>query len=149
MNIIVAGCGRVGAELAYSLFRRGHHVTVVDYQSAAFNNLPQDFRGRTIQGEVLNKQVLHRAGIERTDGMAMVTSSDTVNAVVAHAAKVVYGIGESSVWDHQHHRKKLRSSLAQSIRSFWAAGSQLVKLGGAAHRGTTFRAQGAYSAIRG
>ncbi|HSQ17850.1 MAG TPA: NAD-binding protein, partial [Anaerolineales bacterium] len=92
MNIIVVGCGRVGAELAYRLYKRGNQVTVIDYQSSAFNNLPGDFRGRTIQGEVLNQQVLHRAGIEKADGMALVTSSDTVNAVVAHAAKAVYGI---------------------------------------------------------
>jgi len=78
-----------GAELAYSLFRRGHQVTVVDYQSAAFNNLPQDFRGRTIQGEALNKQVLHRAGIERTDGMAMVTSSAQVSTVWSTAIAVL------------------------------------------------------------
>ena len=30
MHIIVVGCGRVGAELAYSLFRRGHQVAVAD-----------------------------------------------------------------------------------------------------------------------
>ena len=92
MNIIVVGCGRVGAELAYRLFQQGHQVTVIDYLSTAFANLPPDFRGRTIQGEALNQQVLHRAGIEKADGLAMVTSSDTVNAVVAHAAKMVYGI---------------------------------------------------------
>jgi len=30
MNIIIIGCGRVGAEVAYGLFRKGYKITVVD-----------------------------------------------------------------------------------------------------------------------
>ena len=92
MNYIVVGCGRMGAELAYNLFRRGHKVSVIDILPAAFNNLPVDFRGRTVEGEGLEKEVLHRAGIEHADGLAAVTNSDSVNAVVAHVARTVYGI---------------------------------------------------------
>jgi trk system potassium uptake protein TrkA len=92
MNIIVVGCGRVGAELAYRLFNQSHRVTVVDHQDAAFHNLPPDFRGRTIVGEALNQNVLLRAGVDHADGLAVVTNSDTVNAVVAHAARSAYGI---------------------------------------------------------
>ena len=84
MNIIVVGCGRVGAELAYRLYKNDHRVTVVDYTETAFHNLPHDFRGRTIVGEALNQNVLLRAGIEHADALAVVTNSDTVNAVVAH-----------------------------------------------------------------
>lgn len=92
MNYIVVGCGRVGAELAYNLFRKGHKVSVIDLSPIAFNNLPVDFRGRTVEGEGLEKEVLHRAGIDHADGLAAVTNSDSVNAVVAHTARVVYGI---------------------------------------------------------
>jgi trk system potassium uptake protein TrkA len=92
MNIIVVGCGRLGAELAYRLFNQGHRVTVIDYNEAAFHNLPDDFRGRTIVGEALNQNVLLRAGIEHADGFAAVTNADTVNAVVAHAVRITYDI---------------------------------------------------------
>jgi trk system potassium uptake protein TrkA len=92
MNIIVIGCGRVGAELAYRLFRKGHKVSVIDQNASSFNNLPADFLGRTIDGEALTQNVLHRAGIETADGLAAVTSSDTTNAVVAHIARIVYNI---------------------------------------------------------
>jgi trk system potassium uptake protein len=90
MKIIVVGCGRLGADLAYRLFQRGHDVTVIDQVDAAFDNLHPLFRGRTIEGEVLNQHVLHRAGIESADGLAAVTNSDTLNAVVAHVARTVY-----------------------------------------------------------
>src|SRR5919108_4388507 len=90
MRVIVVGCGRLGAELAHRLFRRGHDVTVIDQVDAAFDNLHPLFRGRTVEGEVLNQDVLHRAGIERADGLAAVTNSDPLNAVVAHVARTVY-----------------------------------------------------------
>lgn len=92
MNIIVVGCGRVGAELVYRLFQKGHKVTVVDQVAAAFSKLPADFLGRTIEGEALNQEVLHRAGIEHAQGLAAVTSSDTLNAVIAHIARSHYNI---------------------------------------------------------
>jgi len=92
MNIIVVGCGRVGSELAFRLFDRGNKVAVVDHQAGSFQNLHQDFRGRTIEGEALNQDVLRRAGIGEADGVAVVTSSDTLNAVVAHIARHVFGV---------------------------------------------------------
>jgi trk system potassium uptake protein len=92
MRVIIVGCGRLGAALAYRLFQRGDDVTVIDQVATAFDNLPPLFRGRRVEGEVLNQDVLHRAGIERADGLASVTNSDTLNAVVAHVARTVYHI---------------------------------------------------------
>ena len=127
MNIIVVGCGRVGAELAYRLFQRGHQVTVIDYVSSAFANLPPDFRGRTIQGEVLNQQVLHRAGIEKAEGLAMVTSSDTVNAVVAHAAKVMYGINNIIVRNYDPRWRSLYEHFGVQVVSSSSWGAQRIE----------------------
>ena len=92
MNFIVVGCGRVGAELSYHLFSRGHQVVVVDINKEAFNRLHPDFRGRTLEGEGLAEGVLERAGIQEADGLAAVTNSDTLNAVVTHAARTLYNV---------------------------------------------------------
>ncbi len=92
MNMLIIGCGRVGAELAMRLYRNGHTVIVVDSTESAFQNLPVDFRGRTVQGEVLNKDVLQRAGIEDVDGLAAVTNNDALNAVVGHLARKHYSV---------------------------------------------------------
>ena len=92
MNFIVVGCGRVGAELCYHLFKRGHQIVVVDINKEAFNRLHPDFRGRTLEGEGLAEGVLERAGIREAHGLAAVTNSDTLNAVVAHAARIIYNI---------------------------------------------------------
>jgi trk system potassium uptake protein TrkA len=92
MNFIVVGCGRVGAELCYHLFKGGHQVVVVDSNKQAFNRLHPDFRGRTLEGEGLAESVLERAGIREADGLAAVTNSDALNAVVAHIARTFYNI---------------------------------------------------------
>lgn len=92
MNFIVVGCGRVGAELAFHLFRGGHQIVVVDSRKEAFNRLHPDFRGRTLEGEGLAESVLERAGIRETNGLAAVTNSDTLNAVVAHIALTFYNV---------------------------------------------------------
>jgi trk system potassium uptake protein len=87
MKFIIIGCGRVGAELSYHLFKSGHQVVVVDINKQAFNRLHPDFRGRTLEGEGLAESVLERAGIREADGLAAVTNSDALNAVVCHAAR--------------------------------------------------------------
>ncbi|GAB4461026.1 MAG: potassium uptake protein TrkA [Anaerolineales bacterium] len=92
MNFIIIGCGRVGAELSYHLFKSGHHVVVVDVNKQAFNRLHPDFRGRTLEGEGLAEAVLERAGIQEADGLAAVTNSDALNAVVCHAAREFYNV---------------------------------------------------------
>ena len=92
MRILVIGCGRVGAELAFRISRAGHAVTVVDRAVQAFDNLHPDYRGRTLQGDVLGERTLRNAGIEGVDGLAAVTNSDAVNAVVAHLARTTYGV---------------------------------------------------------
>lgn len=92
MNFVIVGCGRVGAELCYHLFQSGHQIVVVDINKEAFNRLHPDFRGRTLEGEGLAEGVLERAGIREADGLAAVTNSDTLNAVVAHAARTIYNV---------------------------------------------------------
>lgn len=91
MNVIVVGCGRVGAELALSLCRE-HLVTVIDPDPRSFDRLGLDFSGRTVQGEGLDRDALIRAGIEIADALAAVTSSDNVNVVVARIARDLFHV---------------------------------------------------------
>lgn len=92
MNFIVVGCGRVGSELAYRLFKSGHQVVVVDSNKESFNRLDPDFRGRTLEGEGLAENILERAGVKEAHGLAAVTNSDSLNAVVAHTARSFYNV---------------------------------------------------------
>jgi trk system potassium uptake protein TrkA len=90
MKFIVIGCGRVGAELAYRLFKNGHKVVVVDSNKEAFNRIHSEFHGRTVEGEALSADTLTRAGMDNTDGVAVVTNSDIMNAVIGHTIRTHY-----------------------------------------------------------
>jgi trk system potassium uptake protein TrkA len=92
MRIIVVGCGRLGAGLAGALARRGHAVTVVDRDQAAFARLGRAFAGQRVAGEALDRAVLARAGIEQADALAAVTPSDEVNLVVTRLARQVFRV---------------------------------------------------------
>jgi len=92
MNFFVIGCGRVGSELAFRLYKSEHKVVVIDKNREALNALPPEFRGRTIEGDVLVEGMLERAGIAEADGLTAVTNSDTLNAVVSHIAHVVFKV---------------------------------------------------------
>jgi trk system potassium uptake protein TrkA len=90
MNFVVVGCGRVGAELSFRLFKNGHQVVVVDSNKESFNRLHQDFRGRTVEGEALSQDTWKRADMDHVDGVAVVTNSDTLNAVIGHTIRSYY-----------------------------------------------------------
>ena len=82
MNVIVVGCGRVGAALAYQLHKKGHQVTVIDQGDSAFDNLPPDFNGRTVEGErgCLGARALHAERervASRHDGARVVRTGAT------------------------------------------------------------------------
>ena len=127
MNIIVVGCGRVGAELAYRLYQKGHQVTVIDQLDTAFDNLPPDFRGRMVEEEVLNQDVLRRAGIEQADGLAAVTNSDSVNAVVAHVARAAYHVPNVVVRNYDPSWRPLHEAFGLQVVSSASWGAQRLE----------------------
>jgi trk system potassium uptake protein len=127
MNIIVVGCGRVGSELAYGLYQRGHKVTVVDTDASAFANLPSDFRGRTVEGDVLTPDVLQRAGIEKADALAAVTPDDAVNAVVAHTARTAYSVPNIVVRDYDPRKRSLHEAFGLQVVSPSVWGAQRIE----------------------
>ena len=141
MNIIVVGCGRVGADLAYRLYQRKHRVTVIDQVASAFDNLPPDFHGHTVEGEVLYQDVLSRAGIEQADGLAAVTNSDALNAVVAHIARTVYHIPNVVVRNYDPHWRVWHEAFGLQVVSSTSWGAQRIEelLSGASMR-TVFSA---------
>ena len=81
MQIVVVGCGRMGSGVARTLQVRDHGVTVVDKDPNAFAALGEQFTGRTVTGNALDKDLLLRAGINRADGLASVTDSDEIDLV--------------------------------------------------------------------
>src|SRR5262245_23959308 len=92
MNIIIMGCGRVGAALAIQLEREGHNITILDLDSFAFRRLPENFKGKALVGNGVDQDVLRRAGIERADAFVACTQGDNRNVMAAQVAKHIFGV---------------------------------------------------------
>lgn len=92
MNVIIIGCGRLGAGLAETLSQRGCAVAVIDRDPAVFDRLPGSFKGKTFTGGGFDREILVKAGIERIDGLAAVTASDEVNIVSARIARNLFHV---------------------------------------------------------
>ena len=127
MKVLVLGCGRLGAELATRLFQRGHEVSVVDMNGLAFNKLPADFEGRINEGEAINREVLHRAGIERADAVAAVTDSDIINAVIGHLARTYYHVPNVVVRNHDPRYRPILEAYNIQVISALSWGSQRIE----------------------
>jgi trk system potassium uptake protein TrkA len=92
VNIVVVGCGRVGAGVARSLAGAGHAVTALDRDPAAFARLGPQFGGRTVLGVGFDRQALEGADVEHADAIAVVTGSDEANMVISRLASTRFRV---------------------------------------------------------
>ena len=92
MRVVVMGCGRVGAALAEALSRLDHEVAIIDRDESAFHRLSGEFTGEQITGMGFDRDVLLRAGIERADAFAAVSSGDNSNIISARVAREMFGV---------------------------------------------------------
>jgi trk system potassium uptake protein TrkA len=127
MRIVIVGCGRAGAELAFRMNRAGHAVTIIDQSATSFQNLHPEFDGRTLHGDVLARDVLERSGIEGAEGFAAVTNSDTVNAVAAHVARAVFGVPNVVVRSYATGALRLHEAFGFNVVSSTSWGASRIE----------------------
>jgi len=94
MNVIIVGCGRVGAELARLLDAEGHRVTIIDIEASSFDVLPSDFAGTAFFGDATDEEILKKAGIAQADAFIAVTRDDDKNAMAAQIAKQIFNVSK-------------------------------------------------------
>jgi trk system potassium uptake protein len=127
MRVIVVGCGGVGSALAFQMFQKGHQVTVIDQDEAAFDNLPIDFKGRVIEGDMLARNVWQRAEIQNADALAAVTGSDTLNVLVAHIALTEYKVSRVVARNIDPRQQPLQEAFGVPIVGAASWGAQRVE----------------------
>jgi trk system potassium uptake protein TrkA len=92
VHVVIMGCGRVGSTLARSLEDRNHTVSIIDTDPDAFRRLGPQFNGMKVTGVGFDRKVLGKAGIERADAFAAVSSGDNSNIIAARVARERFGI---------------------------------------------------------
>jgi len=94
MRTVIVGCGRVGAMLAVMLDDGGHHVTILDISTAAFDRLPSSFKGEALRGDGTDEDTLRRAGAEDADLFLAVTEGDNRNIMAAQLAAEAFRVDQ-------------------------------------------------------
>ena len=93
MYAIVAGGGKVGANITRSLVRMGHEVTLVEQRRDRFEQLEAELGPIVLMGDATEIHVLERAGIARPPDIVLaVTGDDEDNIVISQLAKEGYGV---------------------------------------------------------
>jgi trk system potassium uptake protein len=92
MKIVIVGCGRVGSTLAENLDADGHEVIIFDVKTAAFDRLPETFKGAAIRGDGTDEEVLRKGGSEGADVFLSLTEGDNRNVMAAQVALESLGI---------------------------------------------------------
>ncbi|MBQ5970728.1 MAG: Trk system potassium transporter TrkA [Clostridia bacterium] len=87
MNIIIIGCGKVGATLAEQLTNEGHDITVVDVDPDAVKRVTSICDVMGIVGNGVAHRVQKEAGIDYADLLIAMTGSDEQNLLSCLIAK--------------------------------------------------------------
>lgn len=89
LNIIIVGCGKVGATLIEQLSKEGHDITIIDKNAEKIQAMTNLFDVMGIVGNGASYSVQMEAGIENTDLIIAVTDSDELNLLCCTVAKRV------------------------------------------------------------
>lgn len=87
MNIIIAGCGRVGYALAQQLNDEGHDITVIDSDEKQLQPAIQNLDVQGIVGNATSFLTQQEAGMSKADLMIAVTDQDEVNLIACLLAQ--------------------------------------------------------------
>lgn len=90
---VVAGGGKVGANVTRSLLAMGHEVTLIEQRRERFDALEEEFGHAVVHGDATEIFVLERAGVARPPNLMLaVTGDDEDNIVIAQIARQGYEV---------------------------------------------------------
>jgi trk system potassium uptake protein len=93
MYVLVAGGGKVGANLTRSLIRLGHEVTLIEQRRDRYESLEEEFQHQIQLGDATELFVLEQAGVKRPpDLVVAATGDDEDNIVICQLARDKYTV---------------------------------------------------------
>jgi trk/ktr system potassium uptake protein len=93
MYIVIAGGGKVGANLTRSVLGLGHEVTLIEQRRERFEILEGEFEHSAQLGDATELFVLEQAGLARPpDLVVAVTGDDEDNIIICQIAREHYGV---------------------------------------------------------
>lgn len=133
MQIIIVGCGNVGATLTEQLSEEGHNITVVDVDGKKTETVANQCDVMGIVGNGASLSVQKEAGIEEADLMIAVTTSDELNLLCCLIAKKAGGCNtiarvRNPIYSKEISFIKEEMGLSMIINPEFAAASEISRL---------------------
>lgn len=127
MNVVIMGCGRVGAQLAALLDEDGHKVAILDMEPYSFRRLPATFQGTALVGDGTDEDSLKRAGIEEADAFVAVSQGDNRNVMAAQIAKHIFNVPKVVCRIYDPLREEMYHALGLATISPTTVGARLLR----------------------
>ena len=86
MNIIIAGCGKVGMTLVRLLSAEGHDLTMIDLDKRKLESQLERYDIMAVEGNCASMPVLQQAGVEKADLLICSTNADEINLLCCMTA---------------------------------------------------------------
>jgi trk system potassium uptake protein TrkA len=91
--VLITGGGKVGANLARTLLKMGHELTLIEQRADRFAQLEIEFEHNVMKGDATELHVLEKAGIARPpDLLVAATGDDEDNVIICQLAREKYGV---------------------------------------------------------
>jgi trk system potassium uptake protein TrkA len=91
--VLIAGGGKMGANVMRTLLRNGKEATLVEQDRERFERLEAEFEHQAMHGDATELFVLEKAGIKRPPNLVLaLTGDDEDNMVIAQLAREKYGV---------------------------------------------------------
>lgn len=87
MDIVVAGCGKIGETIISSLTNEGLNITVIDTDSNVINEITNIYDVIGVHGNCADCQTLGEAGVAKAKLFVAVTASDELNMLSCFMAR--------------------------------------------------------------
>lgn len=93
-NVLIIGCGRLGASIANALSDKNMNVTIIDIDKDSFRKLLPSFSGMVMEGNGIDIDILEEANIRKADVVIVVTNNDNTNILISQMAKSLFEVKE-------------------------------------------------------
>lgn len=133
MQIIIVGCGNVGATLTEQLSSEGHNITVIDVENQRLQNIINNFDVMGVIGNGVSFAVQKEAGVEHAHLLIAVTGSDEVNLLCCLIAKKTGGCHtiarvRNPVYNMEISYIKEELGLSMVVNPEFAAAAEMTRL---------------------
>ncbi|MCI9137926.1 MAG: Trk system potassium transporter TrkA [Lachnospiraceae bacterium] len=133
MQIIIVGCGNVGATLTEQLSKEGHNITVIDTDAEKAESVANRFDVMGVVGNGASFTVQNEAGIGEADLMIAVTTLDELNLLCCLIARKAGGCNtiarvRNPIYNRDIGYIKEELGLSMVINPEYAASCEIARL---------------------